>query len=354
MAKIGVILANLGTPDSPTPKAVSHYLGEFLSDPRVVDVAQPKWGIILRFIRFFRSPKVAKVYQEVWNEEGSPLLAISNKQRDALQQALETHFPEHQWRVVVGMTYGSPAIKDVAQQMFAHELEHIILLPAYPQFSSTTVLPVIDQFNRSYANKNQRYLPPFSIVNNYAAHPLYIQALANSIKRHVAGLQKIELVDEQALASFSVDRFFSAEHKLFLSYHGIPTRFAEQLKDPYPEHCSATTAAVVKLLNLRPEQYQQTYQSVFGKEPWLVPQTDVTLEAHAKAYPNAGAVVICPGFAVDCIETLEEIGMQNYELFMESGGKEYSMVTCLNDHPEHIAMFVEIIKPYLATLAVIK
>ncbi|MFC6276756.1 ferrochelatase [Psittacicella hinzii] len=341
MAKISVILANLGTPEAPTSKEVSSFLGEFLSDPRVVDVPQPKWGIILRFIRLFRSPKVAKTYAQVWTEQGSPLMAISGQQRDALQVLLTKLYPQHQWTVALGMTYGQPNLKLVVPEVFAHQPDHVILLPAYPQFSSTTTLPVIDQFNRGYADKNQRFMPSFSVVRDYHLHQSYIQALAQSIKQHVAKLL------QQDPKQVDVSKYFSASNKLFISYHGIPTRFAEQLKDPYPELCEQTTAALVQTLGLKPEQYQQTYQSVFGKEPWLVPQTDQSLEAHAKTHPNAQVVVICPGFSADCIETIEEIGQENHEVFMHAGGKAYSWVECLNADPTHIQALVDILAPHI-------
>lgn len=342
MANISVILANLGTPEEATPKAVSSYLKEFLSDPRVVDVPQPKWGLILRIIRFFRSPKVAKIYQSVWTEQGSPLMQISHAQRDALQALLTELYPQHQWTVVLGMTYGEPSLKNVTTAVFNQEPDHVILLPAYPQFSSTTTLPVIDAFNRGYADKNQRFVPPFSIVNNYSRHQSYIHALADSIKEHIAQVENI------ALEQVNPASYFNAQNKLFLSYHGIPTRYAEQLADPYPQMCEGTTEALVKLLGLNEEQYQQTYQSVFGKEPWLVPQTDQTLTSYAQANPGAKAMVICPGFAADCIETLEEIAQENKHLFTEHGGGDFSMVPCLNASSAHIRMFVDLLKPYIA------
>ncbi|RIY34563.1 ferrochelatase [Psittacicella hinzii] len=342
MAKISVILANLGTPEVPTSQAVSQYLGEFLSDPRVVDVSQPKWGIILRIIRFFRAPKVAKIYQSVWTEQGSPLLSISNQQRDQLQATLSKQFPQHEWTVVLGMTYGQPSLKEVTTQVFNHEPEHVIVLPLYPQFSSTTVLPVIDAFNRGYADKNQRFVPPFSIVNNYHLDASYIKALVHSIKAHIAKQENLTL--EQVEPA----KYFSATNKLFLSYHGIPTRYAQELADPYPQQCETTTQAVVHALGLNAEQYQMTYQSVFGKEPWLVPQTDQTLTSYAQANPGASAMVICPGFAADCIETLEEIDEANRELFLHHGGKNYSMVPCLNASPEHLEMMVSLLQPYIA------
>ncbi|RIY34946.1 ferrochelatase [Psittacicella gerlachiana] len=341
MAKVSVILANLGTPDEPTAKAVSSYLGEFLSDPRVVDVSQPKWGIILRFIRFFRSPKVAKIYQSVWSDKGSPLLAISQAQRDGLQQLLSELYPQHQWTVVLGMTYGEPSLQEVTTQVFNHHPEHVILLPAYPQFSSTTVLPVIDAFNRGYAHKNQRLVAPFSIVHNYHLHASYIYTLAQSIREHIAELEGIPV------AQVNPASYFHAQNKLFMSYHGIPTRYAQELQDPYPQQCEATTLALAQALGLKPEQYQMTYQSVFGKEPWLEPQTDHTLTSYAQANPGAQAMVICPGFAADCIETLEEIAEQNRDLFLEHGGSKFSLVPCLNAKSEHLRMFIDVLKPYI-------
>lgn len=341
---IAVILGNLGSPEAPTPQAVSRYLGQFLSDQRVVDVPKWKWAPILRLIRYKRSPRVAKVYQGVWTPEGSPLIVLQRRLAAKVHQALSERFPEFEFLVESAMSYQTPSITTVASELFARRPAKFILVPMYPQYSSSTTLSVIDAFNRSYEHKNVRYTPAFDIVHHYHHRPEYIQRIANSIIDHV---------QERTLAQGGVAQtpaqYFSAQHKLFLSFHGVPTRFVAELEDPYQQHCEETVALVAQQLGLQPEQYQICYQSKFGKEPWILPATDESLAAHA-TQAQAQATVICPGFTIDCIETLEEIEIENRQHFLEHGGQAFHYIPCLNDSEQHAQLMVDLIAPRLTWL----
>lgn len=351
-----VILANLGSPEEPTAQAVSTYLRDFLSDQRVVDANPLWWQPLLKLIRYRRSPRVVQVYQSVWTPEGAPLIAIQERLCRKLEQALASAYPQYQLKVVSAMTYRSPNITKVAQEVFQQHPDQVIVIPMYPQFSSSTTLSVIDGFNKAFADKNVRYVPPYEIVNNYYRQPLYIQALANTIRKKVAQ-QAAQQMAQSSLqtnpvlsqsddsvstatyqSSVAPKDYFNQYNKLFISFHGIPCRFVEPLGDPYQQHCEQTVALLAQELELQPEQYQLCYQSKFGKEPWLTPATDAILEAFAKSEPQAQAMVICPGFAIDCIETLEEIEEENCEVFMNAGGKAFSYVACLNDSEAQVAL----------------
>lgn len=337
---IAVILGNLGSPEAPTTEAVSRYLGQFLSDERVVDVPKWQWAPILRLIRFKRSPRVAKVYQGVWTPEGSPLIVIQRKLAIKIQQELVARYPQFDFVVESAMSYQTPSITTVTSELFARRPAKLVLVPMYPQYSSSTTLSVIDAFNRAYAHKNVRYTPAFDIVHHYHHRPEYIQRIVETIIAHV---------NEKTAGAQTPAEYFSAQHKLFMSFHGVPTRFVEELEDPYQQHCEETVALVAQQLGLQPEQYQLCYQSKFGKEPWILPATDESLEAHARQ-AGAKATVICPGFSIDCIETLEEIEMENRDHFMEHGGTEFNYIPCLNDSDAHAQLMVELIAPRLAWL----
>ncbi|TCP97680.1 ferrochelatase [Cricetibacter osteomyelitidis] len=312
MKKIGIILANLGTPDDPTPRAVSRYLKEFLSDRRIVDLPRLKWLFLLNAIILpRRSKRVAKKYQTVWTEQGSPLLVFSQKQQQKLQSALGSDYI-----VEIGMSYGNPTIQSAMDKLIAQKVEKIIVLPLYPQYSSTTTMPVFDAFAKSLTT--HRHIVPFEFIHSYQQHPLYIKALADSIKV----------------------RLKSDEFLLF-SYHGIPLRY-ENNGDYYREHCKQTTIAVVNQLGLTENQWAMSFQSHFGKEEWLQPYTNKAIEN----YPSEGIqklAVICPGFSADCLETLEEIEQENREYFMAAGGTSYQYIPALNDDEAHIALMKALI-----------
>ncbi|HBT5140362.1 TPA: ferrochelatase [Klebsiella pneumoniae] len=315
--KTGILLANLGTPDAPTPGAVKRYLRQFLSDKRVVDTSRLLWWPLLRGVILpIRSPRVAKLYQSVWMEEGSPLMVYSRRQ----QQALATRLPDTP--VALGMSYGSPSLASAVDDLLAQGVEHIVVLPLYPQYSCSTVAAVWDELARILAKK--RAIPGISFIRDYAEHPDYIHALAASVR-----------------ASFAVH---GEPDLLLLSYHGIPQRYANQ-GDDYPQRCRDTTRELVFALGLPPERVMMTFQSRFGREPWLTPYTDETLKMLGEK-GTKHIQVLCPGFAADCLETLEEIAVQNREIFLEAGGKQYEYIPALNADAAHIEMMVNLTAPY--------
>lgn len=315
--KTGILLANLGTPDAPTPGAVKRYLRQFLSDKRVVDTSRLLWWPLLRGVILpIRSPRVAKLYQSVWMEEGSPLMVYSRRQ----QQALAARLPDTP--VALGMSYGSPSLASAVDDLLAQGVEHIVVLPLYPQYSCSTVAAVWDELARILAKK--RAIPGISFIRDYAEHPDYIHALAASVR-----------------ASFAVH---GEPDLLLLSYHGIPQRYANQ-GDDYPQRCRDTTRELVSALGLPPERVMMTFQSRFGREPWLTPYTDETLKMLGEK-GTKHIQVLCPGFAADCLETLEEIAVQNREIFLEAGGKQYEYIPALNADAAHIEMMVNLTTPY--------
>lgn len=314
-AKIGVLLANLGTPDSPTPKSISRYLWQFLTDPRMVDLPRCKWYPLLKAIILpLRSKRIAKNYQAIWTEQGSPLLAISRQQKDALQAYLDKQNIDTQ--VEIAMTYGNPSIQSTVKNLLKNQVERIIVLPLYPQYSSSTTGAVFDAF--ANALKEERGLVPFDFIHSYHIDENYINALANSIKV----------------------RLKSDEFLLF-SYHGIPLRY-EKMGDYYREHCKQTTIAVVNKLGLTENQWGMTFQSRFGREEWLQPYTDKFLQNAAPQGIHKIAV-ICPGFSVDCLETIEEIDKENRENFLKNGGQSYQYIPALNVEHAHIEMMGKLI-----------
>lgn len=316
-AKTGILLANLGTPDAPTPQAVKRYLRQFLSDRRVVDTPRLLWWPLLRGVILpIRSPRVAKLYKSVWMEEGSPLMVYSRRQ----EKALAARLPDVP--VALGMSYGSPSLESAVEALMAQGVEHIVVLTLYPQYSCSTVAAVWDELARILGKK--RFIPGISFIRDYADNADYIAALANSVRASFAQHGEPDL--------------------LLLSYHGIPQRYASQ-GDDYPQRCGDTTRELVSALDLPPEKVMMTFQSRFGREPWLTPYTDETL----KMLGEKGVKhiqVMSPGFAADCLETLEEIAVQNREFFLEAGGEKYEYIPALNDSPEHIEMMVNLTAKY--------
>ena len=318
----GVLLVNLGTPEAPTAKAVRNYLAEFLWDKRVVDVPRPLWWLILHgIILRFRPGRVAKGYASVWTDEGSPLMAISKKQQRALQQQLAEAYGQD-IPVALAMTYGQPTMEQAGRELRQAGVENMLVLPLYPQFSSSTTAAVYDRLASGL--KGCPHLPETRWVNEYHQHPLYIQALANSVKE------------------------YWAEHgqgnKLLMSFHGIPQRY-EDRGDPYPSQCRATAKALADTLNLKDDQWFCAFQSRFGREEWVKPYTDFTLKEWGEQ--GIGRVdVISPAFAADCLETLEELEEENRENFIEAGGKEYHYIPCLNDRDDHIQMMVDLVQQH--------
>ncbi|CDG16615.1 ferrochelatase [Xenorhabdus doucetiae] len=311
--KYGVLLVNLGTPDAPTPAAIRCYLAKFLSDRRVVDIPPLIWKPILHgFILPFRSYRVAKLYQEIWGEEGSPLLVYSRRQQKLLAEKLAVP-------VALGMTYGSPSLPQAIDSLLQQGIDNLIVLPLYPQYSSTTSAAVFDSISKIL--REYRTIPTLYFVRSYATHPAYIAALKETIEQ-----------------SFEKQ---GQPDRLIVSYHGIPERLAK-MGDIYPQECKATTTLLSQALDYPADKIVMTYQSRFGRLPWLSPYTDKTMAS----LPSQGVEhvqVVCPGFAADCLETLEEIKQQNKVIFLNAGGKKFEYISALNDNEAHISLLKQLV-----------
>ncbi|OAT34705.1 ferrochelatase [Proteus myxofaciens] len=314
-AKYGVLLVNLGTPDAPKTDAVRRYLAQFLSDPRVVDVSPLIWKPILYGVVLpFRSPKVAKLYQQIWTKDGSPLLVYSRAQ----EKALAERFPDIP--VELGMSYGQPSLESALSRLLDKGVEKLILLPLYPQYSCSTSGAVFDGVSDLF--KVRRTIPSLNFIRSYADNPLYIKALVNSIEKSFQEHGKPD--------------------RLVLSFHGVPERFVKT-GDIYYDECCLTTKKLKEQLDYPEAQIMLTFQSRFGREPWLTPYTDKTMEKLGSEGVEH-VQVICPGFSSDCLETLEEINGQNREFFLHGGGKKYEYIPALNDNSDHIDLFEALIR----------
>jgi protoporphyrin/coproporphyrin ferrochelatase len=298
-----LLLVNLGTPAEPTARAVRRYLAEFLHDHRVVQLTRWLWCPLLHFVILpLRGPRVARKYAEIWMPGGSPLAVHTRR----LAEAVQARMPGS--RVEYAMRYGEPALASSIASLRAGGAERVLVLPLYPQYSTTTTASVVDVATAvPGADRTIR------VVEDYADDPGWVRAMAGSIRAHWERHGRGDL--------------------LLFSFHGIPQRLADA-GDPYPRRCHASAAAIVGALGLAPGDYQVAFQSRFGRERWLLPATDESLRALAHAGTRR-VDVVCPGFAVDCLETLEEIALQNAELFRESGGETLSYIPCLNDAPAH-------------------
>lgn len=314
---VGVLLTNLGTPDAPTTSALRRYLGEFLSDPRVVEIPRWLWKIILHGIILRTRPrKAAHNYQQIWTLSGSPLLNIAQQQREAIETYLNQHFPV---KIELGMRYGQPSIAQALDNLKKEGCEKILILPLYPQYASATVGSTFDAVSKIF--QSWRWIPQLRFISNYHDWDLYISALVESIQKH----WKIN----------------GKTQKLLFSFHGIPKQ-TFLAGDPYFCHCQKTARLVAEQLDLKKEEYIVTFQSRFGREEWLQPYTDKTLEQLAKN--NISSVsILCPGFSADCLETLEEIAQQNRQLFLEKGGKEFYYIPALNTQQNHIHALSQLI-----------
>ncbi len=316
----GVLLVNLGTPDAATPSAVRRYLAEFLADPRVVEFPRLLWRIVLHgIILRFRPRHVAKAYAKVWTEQGSPLLVISQAISDKLQlhvnQVLQG--PVH---IELAMRYGNPSIADGLEKLRDKNIERLLILPLYPQYSATTTAAIFDEVSSQL--KHWRWLPNIRMLMQYHDHPLYIDAIANQIKQAQSEHGKPD--------------------KLILSFHGIPERYLHA-GDPYFCQCQKTARLVTESLRLEADDWKLCFQSRFGREPWLQPYLDKNLEI----MPEQGiksVQIIAPGFSADCLETLEELAMQNAELFKQHGGEAYHYIPALNDSDAQIDLLTGLIK----------
>jgi len=314
--KIGVLIANLGTPDEPTTPALRRYLAQFLSDRRVIEVPRLLWMMILHgVILRVRPKKSAKLYQSVWTSEGSPLLAIGRHQQQAMQAQLGDGFC-----VELGMRYGNPSIASALRSFQAAGVRKIIVLPLYPQYAGPTTGSTFDAVSDEL--KQWRWVPELHFINNYCDEPLYVEALANSIREHIDAYGKPQ--------------------KIIFSYHGMPKRYL-LAGDPYFCLCQKTTRLVQEKAGLNKDECITSFQSRFGREEWLKPYTDETLTN----LPKEGIkhiAIISPAFSADCLETLEELAVENRALFLQQGGEHYHYIPALNDRADHIHALVSLIK----------
>ncbi|MCI4567903.1 ferrochelatase [Lysobacter sp. CFH 32150] len=296
-----LLLVNLGTPAAPTPRAVRHYLAEFLSDPRVVQLPQWLWQPLLRGVILpLRGARVARKYAEIWMDAGSPLAVHTRELAAVVQQQLP------QLRVAHAMRYGEPALAATLATLRDEGIRRVLALPLYPQYSTTTTASVADVLAGAKGIETR-------LVSEYHLDAGWIAAIAASIHAHW--------------------QVHGRGEKLVLSFHGIPQRLVDD-GDPYATQCEASVAAIARTLGLRDDEFMLTYQSRFGREAWLQPATQATLQSLA-ADSVRRVDVVCPGFAVDCLETLEEIAMVNAEAFRSAGGEALHYIPCLNATPAH-------------------
>ncbi len=316
--KTGILLINLGTPDSTNWWDIRKYLKEFLSDKRVIEVNPFFWQIILNiFILNLRPSKTAKAYKKIWMEDKnmSPLRFYTEMQSTKLSKEISNK----SILVNYAMRYGNPSIKSKIYELQKQGCENLVVLPLYPQYAAATTASVCDEVYRTLMK--MRWQPNLKIIPHYESEPLYIDALVNSLKKKI---REIEWKPDLIIAS----------------YHGIPKKYFEK-GDPYHCYCQKTSRLISEKFNFIP--IKTTFQSRFGPEEWLQPYTDKTLEK----LPNEGKkniLVICPGFSSDCVETLEEISILGKKSFINSGGKNYEVVPCLNDNEDHINLIKHLIK----------
>ena len=319
--KIGLVLVNLGTPDSPETPDVKKYLRQFLSDPRVIESPKFIWWFILNGgILPYRSSKSAEKYQTVWQHEGSPIRLLG----ESLVKKLSDTLDSQKFQVKLAMTYGQPAIGDVISQLLAEGIEDIRVIPLYPQYSATTTAPVYDQIGKFL--QSQRNLPSLRILRNYCDDKNYHVAMANCIRQHWETEGKGE--------------------KLIFSYHGIPKKYADK-GDPYPQECYRTSLGIAKQLNLQKNEWETCFQSRFGPAEWLQPYlSDRMSQLPAENIKKID--VVAPSFACDCLETLEEIKMEAQEMFLAAGGEEFRYVEALNDSDLHVDLIIQLLQQRLS------
>lgn len=320
---LGVLLANLGTPDAPTPQALRRYLAQFLSDPRVIELPKALWQPILHGIVLRTRPKrSAAAYAKIWTQEGSPLLVTTRRQAAQLQAALEVTLPGPV-AIEVAMRYGAPSIGEAMEKLSAAGARRLLVLPLYPQYSATTTASTLDAVNARL--RRWRWQPEIRTINGYHDDQGYIDALSKRVRMHWAKHGRGE--------------------RLILSFHGIPRRYF-LAGDPYHCFCHKTARLLAEALGLDENEWQVTFQSRFGKAPWLQPYTDATLKKLARSGVRA-VDVICPGFAADCLETLEEIAQQNRDWFIEAGGRELRYIPALNDDEAHINALAALVRRHV-------
>ncbi len=319
---LGVLLVNLGTPDEPTAPAIRRYLGEFLSDPRVIEIPRYLWLPILHGIVLRRRPvRLAPRYAGVWMEGGSPLLVYTRRQAEALDQCLRARGLNV--RVLPAMRYGNPSLADAIASLREAGCERILTVPLYPQYSASTTATVIDQVGRVAARlRNQ---PELRFLKRFHVDPGYIDAMAGGIESYWAA--------------------HGRPQKLLMSFHGLP-RYSIELGDPYYRECLQTARALRQRLGLDESQVEVSFQSRFGSARWLEPYTEPTLQELARQGVT-DVDVVCPGFTADCIETLEEIAEEAREVFLKAGGRQFRYIPALNDDPAWVQALAEMVQTQL-------
>ncbi len=316
---LGVLLTNLGTPSAPTKKAVQRYLAEFLSDPRVVELPRFLWwpilhGIVLRI----RPTRSAHAYQKIWTTQGSPLLTIGQHQAEGLENTIRSRL-SGSITVALGMRYGEPSIATALARLRQQGMRRLLVLPLYPQYASATTGATFDAVTAEL--RTWRWVPELRMITDYHQHNAYLDALAQSIRDAWNGRVPPD--------------------RLLFSFHGLPKRVAEA-GDPYPTQCHATARGVAERLGLDEQQWTTGFQSRFGYADWIAPHTDQILRDWGAAGVKSVAV-ICPGFAADCLETLEEVALQNRDLFLKAGGRSYRYLSALNDRADHIQALADLV-----------
>ena len=314
-SKVGVLLAQLGTPAAPTAAALRPYLKQFLSDRRVIDLNPLKWlPILYLFVLTRRPSRSARLYARIWQPEGSPLMVHSRAQERGLQRRLGNSY-----RVVLGMRYGKPSIAEAMWTLAKEKIERILVFPMFPQFSASTTGSIYDAVVRAALGRrcplffdHTRLMPTLRFVPPYYDHPAYIEALKVGIRENIARLER------------SPDCYL-------ITFHGIPQRYVDE-GDPYRRHCETTARLLADALELKPEEWITGFQSRFGREQWLQPYTEEILRTLGEKGMRA-LVATCPGFTADCLETLDEIGNEGADQFHRGGGRQFYLTPCLNSHP---------------------
>jgi ferrochelatase len=314
--QIGVLLLNLGTPAKPVCPGLRDYLSEFLMDPRVIELPKFfRWLLVRGIIVNFRSHKSAATYREIWTDEGSPLLVNSQKLATKVQQELGQNYV-----VELAMRYGTPSVEEKIATLHKAGIRKLIAIPLYPQYSGSTNGSTFDAISAVFTK--QRWIPSFNFVSDYYQRSDYIAAIGESIKEHWQKNGRNKL--------------------LIMSFHGVPKKFIEQ-GDPYQMQCEQSAQGIADYLGLEADHWKLVFQSRLGAQEWLQPYCDQTL----KQLPSQGidsVDIVCPGFAADCLETLEEIEQENKEYFFEAGGKQYSYIPCLNDSASQTRLMSNIVK----------
>ena len=315
----GILLSNLGTPDAANAAALRRYLAEFLSDPRIIELPRLLWWFVLHgFILRTRPARSAQAYQKIWTDEGSPLLGVSKRQAAAVQTTLAEQFSAP-IRVELAMRYGQPSIAKALEKLRRAKVQRLLIFPLYPQYSATTTASTFDAV--ADVLKTWRWLPELRMVRNYHDHSGYIDALVQSICEHWARHDRPD--------------------KFLFSFHGLPRHYF-LAGDPYFCECQKTARLVAEQLELNDDQWEVSFQSRFGPRQWLQPYTDKLLQQWGKTGIEH-VQIICPGFSADCLETLEEINLQNRHFFLNAGGKRFSYIPALNDRAIHISALTDII-----------